>query len=414
MNILFLSLLDFNTFDERNIYSDLLREFIKNGHDVYCISPVEKCCGKETTVLTFGNSRILKLKIGNTQKVSAIEKGVSTLRIENLFIKGIKEYFADVKFDFILYATPPVTFAKTIRFVKKRDKAKSYLMLKDIFPQNAVDIGMMSKSGFKGIMYRYFREKEKELYALSDRIGCMSQSNVDYLLKNNPEIPSDKVEICPNCIDIQDICLSDRERVEMRRKYGIPLGKKVFVYGGNLGKPQGIPFIVDCLKACAKFENAFFIIAGSGTERHILEEYIEEDNPDHVKLFGHIPKDEYDKMIACCDFGLIFLDHRFTIPNFPSRLLSYLQAGLPVIASTDKNTDIGKVIVDGGFGWWCESRNSDDFAEIVSKALTNESTDMSEKSWQWLNKHYRSSIVYATLEHFFTESKRIFKTDKRG
>ena len=82
---------------------------------------------------------------------------------------------------------------------------------------------------------------------------------------------------------------------------------------------------------------------------------METEKPSHVKLFGFIPKAEYDKMIACCDVGLIFLDYRFTIPNFPSRLLSYMQAGLPVLACTDPNTDVGKVIVDGGFGWWCES-----------------------------------------------------------
>ncbi len=412
MNILFLSLLDFNSFDERNIYSDLLREFIKNGHHVYCVSPVERCSNKETTMLHFGDSCILKLKIGNTQKVNVIEKGFSTLMIEPLVIRGIKKYFDDVKFDFILYATPPVTFAKTIRFIKKRDRAKSYLMLKDIFPQNAVDIGMMSKSGFKGIMYKYFRNKEKNLYALSDRIGCMSQSNVDYLIAHNPEIPTEKVEVCPNCIDVQEVCLTDVERMEMRRKYGIPQDKKVFVYGGNLGKPQDIPFIINCMKACSKFEDAFFIIAGSGTEKYLLDEYVRNEKPAHVKLFGQLPKNEYDQMIACCDYGLVFLDHRFTIPNFPSRLLSYLQAGLPVLASTDKNTDVGKIIVDGGFGWWCESSSTADFLNIVSEALKIESSNMSEKSLQCLNKHYRSATVYATLERFFVGGKRKLKTDK--
>lgn len=42
MNILFLILLDFDSIDERSIYTDLLREFYKNGHSAYVISPVEK------------------------------------------------------------------------------------------------------------------------------------------------------------------------------------------------------------------------------------------------------------------------------------------------------------------------------------------------------------------------------------
>ena len=114
MNVLFLSLIDFNTFEEKNIYSDLLREFIRNGHKVCCISPAEKRTGEETHLLKFGKSSILKLKIGNTQKVNFIEKGISILRIESLFIQGIKKYYSFEKFDLILYATPPVTFSKSL------------------------------------------------------------------------------------------------------------------------------------------------------------------------------------------------------------------------------------------------------------------------------------------------------------
>lgn len=396
MNVLFLSLLDFNTFDERNIYSDLLREFIKNGHKIYCISPVEKRMNQKTHINRSGDNYILKLKIGNTQKVNLIEKGISTLRIESLFIKGIKKYFSDVKFDLVLYATPPVTFAKVINFVKERDGARSYLMLKDIFPQNSVDLGILTKSGFGGIIYKYFRNKEKKLYALSDRIGCMSQANVDYVLKHNPEISADKVEICPNCIDVKDTRLTESERIEMRTKYGIPLDKRVFVYGGNLGRPQDVPFIVNCLKACANLKNAYFVIAGSGTERYFLEKYIKTERPSHVKLLEQLQKDKYDKMVACCDIGLIFLDHRFTIPNFPSRLLSYMQAGLPVLACTDPNTDIGKVIVNEEFGWWCESNDAEAFSALISN-INDLDSEKKGKAISYLRTHYSAEYSYRII-----------------
>lgn len=306
MNVLFLSLLDFNSFDERNIYSDLLREFIRNGHSVFCISPAEKRTGQQTQMLRFGRSCILKLRIDDIQKVNAVRKGMATLKIEPAFIKGIRTYFSGVKFDFILYATPPVTFARVIRYVKERDGAGSYLMLKDIFPQNSVDLGMLRKSGVKGLLYRYFRRKEKALYALSDRIGCMSKANVEYLLQHNPEVSPQKAEICPNCIEVRDVMLGERERQAIREKYGIPQDKKVFVYGGNLGKPQDVPFIIRCLKACERLGGVCFVIAGSGTQRALLEEYVSRERPAHVRLLGQMPKEAYDTMTAACDVGLIF------------------------------------------------------------------------------------------------------------
>lgn len=391
MNVLFLSLLDFKSFNERNIYCDILREFIKNGHKVYCISPTERKNRISTHLEE--NGKLLKLKIGNIQKTNIVEKGMSTLLIEPLFIYAVKKYFSDVKFDLILYSTPPITFAKVIEYVKKRDGAKTYLMLKDIFPQNAVDIGIMSKNGIKSFIYKYFRKKEKKLYSISDRIGCMSQANVDYILKYNPEIPAEKVEICPNCIEVRDWRLSEDERTKMREKYNLPKGKKIFIYGGNLGKPQDIPFMVECLKKCSTIENTYFIIAGSGTDRHYLEGYVDTYEPKHVKLFGYIPKDEYDKMIACCDVGLIFLDHRFTIPNFPSRLLSYMQAGLPVLACTDSNTDVGRIIVEGGFGLQGISDDPETFLKMAKECLVANTDEMGKKSFEYLEEHYSAKKV---------------------
>ena len=410
MNVLFLTLLDFDSLDERNIYTDLLREFAKHGHNLFVISPVERRKNQATKLLKTDKATILRLRIGNTQKTNIIEKGISTISIEPLFIAGIKKYFSDVKFDLVIYSTPPITFCNAIEFVKKRDGAKTYLLLKDIFPQNAVDLGMMSKSGIKGLIYKVFRNKEKKLYRISDYIGCMSQANVDYVLKHNPEISPEKVEICPNSVEVVDMSVDEKTREEIRRKYDIPLDKKVFVYGGNLGKPQGIDFMIECLKSQEKNADVYFLIVGDGTEYGKIEAYVENDRPANVKLMKRLPKEDYDKMVAACDVGMIFLDHRFTIPNFPSRLLSYMQAKIPVLAVTDPNTDIGKVIVDGGFGWWCESKYSQDFDQLVKSIFADNDMveTLAEKSKNariYLEKEYETGRAYTTIMQAFSTKK---------
>lgn len=397
MNILFLTLLDFNSIKENNIYTDLLREFVKHGHAVYVISPVERRKKQKTKLLREEKATILKLRIGNTQKTNIIEKGISTINIEPEFIRGIKRYFSNVKFDLILYTTPPITLCKAIEFVKKRDNAQTYLMLKDIFPQNAVDIGMLSKTGWKGILYRYFRSKEKKLYELSDYIGCMSQANVDYVLKFNPGIKTEKVGICPNSVEVIDRSAEEKERTDIRNKYDIPLDRKVFVYGGNLGKPQGIDFLIKCLRSQRDNGKVFFLIVGDGTEYEKIHNYIEEDQPENVRLMRRLPKEDYDTMVAACDVGMIFLDHRFTIPNFPSRLLSYMQAKIPILACTDVNTDIGRVIVNGGFGWWCESKDVDEFRQIIEKIIKDYAENMKDIEYRYLMENYSVSKNYEII-----------------
>lgn len=114
-----------------------------------------------------------------------------------------------------------------------------------------------------------------------------------------------------------------------------------------------------------RYTESLFLVVGNGTEYGLLEDYATKAKQANFKLMKNLPKDDYDTLVGACDVGMIFLDHRcFTIPNFPSRLLSYMQAKLPVLAVTDSNTDIGKVIVDGGFGWWCESNDEESFYQI--------------------------------------------------
>lgn len=397
MNVLFLTLVGFETLKSRNLYTDLLREFVKNGHQVYAISPVERRQNVETHLIREENATVLRLQIGNTQKTNIIEKGISTVMIEPAFKRAIRAYFSDVKFDLVLYSTPPITLVSAIEYVKKRDGAKTYLLLKDIFPQNAVDIGMMRKTGLKGLLYKYFRNREKKLYRISDQIGCMSQANVDYVLKHNPEVDPTKVEVCPNSIEVQDMTVTAEERNAIRNKYGIPQDKKVFVYGGNLGKPQGVPFIIECLKKVNGHSKAYFLIVGDGTEFGKLQAFFNEAEPENMKLLKRLPKEDYDRMVAACDVGLIFLDHRFTIPNFPSRLLSYMQAKLPVLAVTDPNTDIGKVITEGGFGWWCESNNAESFYLCVASALEEVDTKTADREWDYLCMNYSSQDVFKII-----------------
>lgn len=386
MNILFLTYGNICDINERGIYTDLLRGFLSQNV-VYTISP--KYGSVENVFKDNLHQVFLDFDTGRAGS-NLIKKGVSTLLTDRVYLKAFRQYFSDIKIDLLIYTTPPITFTSTISYIKKRCNAKTYLLLKDIFPQNAVDIGIMRKTGLKGLLYKHFRRQEKKLYAISDRIGCMSQANVEYVTKHNPEVDPLIVEVCPNSIDVVDKSVDLETRKAIREKYEIPLDKKVFVYGGNLGRPQGIPFLIECMKKCESITDAFFLIVGDGTEYHLISEYVEQNKPANVKLMKRLPKEDYDTMVGACDVGLIFLDHRFSIPNFPSRLLSYMQSKIPVLAVTDPNTDIGKVIEDGGFGWWCESDDSNQFKSTIQKIvdMKDEHNLLGDNGFKYLSTHY--------------------------
>lgn len=401
MNILFLTMVKIEI-ERRDIYNDLMRLFRNNGHDVYIVNPVERREGKATYLSNYGGVHTLNVRTLNVQKTGIVEKGLGQLSIEFLYKRAIKKYFKEISFDLILYSTPPITFPNVIEYAKRvNPKAKTYLLLKDIFPQNAVDLGMLSKIGLRGLMYKYFRNKEKNLYRLTDYIGCMSPANVKYVLKYNPEIDSSRVEVNPNSLELLNDSIYFAEKQSILKKCNLPTDKPIFIYGGNLGKPQGIPFLIDCLEANKNRNDCHFVIVGSGTYYDELAEWYSKNSNTCVTVMQGLPKEDYDKLVQSCHIGLIFLDYRFTIPNFPSRLLSYLEYKMPVICATDPNCDVGIIANANDFGMWAPSNNVEAFTGCVDSILSRDIKTMGENGYEFLKNNYLVEHSYnQIMKHF--------------
>ena len=397
MNILFLTMNTFTGIEMHNIYSELMKEFIVNGHRPYIVTPRERRKNEGTELIDYGNYCILKVKIGNTSDVSLIEKGISTVTLNWKYRKAIKKYLGRVSFGLVLYSTPPITVAGTVRQLKSFYKCPTYLMLKDIFPQNAVDLEMI---GNGGLLHKYFMSQEKILYKESDRIGCMSPANVDYVRVHNEYVDPKKVEVCPNAITPKQIPDKDKASERVTTKYSIPDDAVIYMYGGNLGKPQGIPFLIEVLQQMKDEKHSFFIICGSGSEYDKVDAFVKESKPTNVVLSKELPKEEYDDLLSGCDVGMIFLDYRFTIPNYPSRLLSYMEQEMPVVAFTDEVSDVGKTAIDGHFGWWGPSNNAEKAAELIKSISKdrNRVREYGKMARSYLEKNFSVTVAYDTIK----------------
>lgn len=393
MNVIFLTICRIIDIQSRGIYTDLMRKFRDEGHKVYIVAPNERRYRLNTSLVEKDGVHILGVKTLNIQKTNFVEKGLGTIFLEEQFTKAIEHYLSDVRFDLILYSTPPITFTKVVKLLKNKNaKAISYLLLKDIFPQNAVDLEMFSK---KSVFYWYFRKKEKELYKEANYIGCMSPANVAFVLKHNDFISVDRVEIAPNSLELSEKKnVIDRNRIRMI--YDLPVGKPIFIYGGNLGKPQGVDFLIQCLEFQKERTDCHFLVVGDGTEYQRIEAWIEGTLPSNIKLIKSLPKKDYDQLVQACDVGLIFLDHRFTIPNYPSRLLSYMEYKMPIIAATDTSTDIGALAEKNGYGCWCGSINPKGFTKCVDRYVENPNSirEAGEKGYQFLKENYLVDNTY--------------------
>ena len=396
MKILFLTLAKIESIEDRAIYPDLLRKFRDEGHSVTIMSPIERRYKLNSNCKTENGCNIIKIKTFNLQKVNFIEKIIGILSINFLFTIGYNRFLKDERFDLIMYSTPPITLNKLILKLKSLNNAKSYLLLKDIFPQNAVDLKMFRK---KSLIHSYFRKKEIRLYELSDYIGCMSESNKKYILEHNPNLNKNKIEINPNSVYLEP----KNEKIGLSFFEFLPKDKLILVYGGNLGKPQGIDFLLNIINELKSNKKIFFVIIGSGTESKRIKNWIKNKQIDNAILFKTLSHADYNSLLGLCHIGLVFLSPEFTIPNYPSRILSYMENKLPILFGVDKYTDVGTDAEVHNYGLNCINGDLLTFCNNIDLLETN--PELREKmginGYERLKKEFNVNNSYNVIMNHF-------------
>lgn len=379
------------------IYTDLAEALYEAGHEV-TVAVSEQARNKQHTEMKKERGfDVLRVVTGNYYDVSFIVKGITTLKIPVLMRRGIKKYLGDTAFDLILFEAPPVTNAGLVDWAKKHFNCKSYLMLKDIFPQNAADLGIMK---YNSLLFRYFTAKEKKLYKIADHIGCMSLANKKYVIEHNPWLNPHKVEIFPNTKKLTDDI--EPKGNPMRERFKIPEEACAVLFGGNMGRPQCIQFLCEAIKGCKDESDIFFLFVGRGTDRYKLEQTISKHGIKNALLIENLPRDEYEQITKECDLGLIVLDQRFTIPNYPSRILSYMEYAKPVLAATDKNTDINKLIEEAHCGEWVWSGDIDGFVDKVKEmAKMKELPIRGTNGRRYIEDNFKIEHSVSILENHF-------------
>lgn len=353
--------------NSRGMYGDLVCELAKRGHNVFVIAASKN---HQTGIVESGNIKICWIDSIKLFNVGFITKAFANIILPFSFLKASKKFLPQ-KVDMVISPTPPITLTNVIQRIKKQHNAFFYLILRDIFPQNAVDLGVLSKGD---IVYKYFRKVEKKLYDLADRIGCMSQGNVDYIISNNPGLDSSKAVILPNWVDSDKNY--DFESSEFIIKHNLN-DKYIALFGGNLGIAQNPFNIIDLAELHKDKEDLVFLIIGKGIYKNKLEESIKKRGLNNIIIVDHLPRDEYEALASKCNVGLVSLNGKFTIPNIPSRTLGYWQAKLPVFAIIDNCTDLGYNVIDkckGGL--WCVEGDKDKYRTLFNALYSDKQLSM--------------------------------------
>ena len=338
---------------------DLSKEFIKQGHSLTVILPCSTI--KEQWKLEkIEGIKIIKLKSPRNKNINFYRRAFSEILMPYYMLRNLKKSpISNKKWDGLVWYSPSIFHGPLVRSLKEHSKCKSYLIVRDIFPQWALDVGLIKK----GILFWFFSLIANYQYSIANTIGVQTSGNLIFFkdLKKNSEC---KIEVLKNWL-----APTKKKKCSINIANTSLVGRKIFIYAGNMGAAQGLQIFIDLAARLKKQKDIGFIFVGRGTDKNKLKNKALMQNLNNIIFFDEIDHDEVEDLYDQCTVGIIALDHRHKTHNIPGKFLSYMQSGLPVLANVNKNNDLIKIIKDGHVGCVSDFNDVGDLVKSTNKLL---------------------------------------------
>jgi len=344
---------------------DLSREFARQGHSVCVLLPASDQI-EPWKLEAFDGVQVLRLKAPRTKDIGYVRRTLAELVMPFAMLRNMrKSPLLMERWDGVVWYAPSIFHGPLVRTLKRSSAGKSYLIIRDIFPEWAVDMGLMGR----GLPYRFFDAVARYQYSVADVIGIQTPGNRRYFDRWLAQ-PGRKLEILQNWLD-----KPAQVRCSIRVQQTALAGRKVFVYAGNMGVAQGVDILLDLAEKLRNRTDVGFLFVGRGSDAARLKAAAQLLHLDNVVFFDEIDPDEIPDLYAQCDAGIVALDPRHKSHNIPGKFLTYMQSGLPVLANINAGNDLAQMIRDEQLGQVCETNQVDELLRLAEKLLNQIKAD---------------------------------------
>jgi len=312
---------------------DLVGGFAAEGHSVTVLTPARHKLPK-AVVQEEDGATVIRFWAGRLKGVSLAQRAWNEFNLSRRAESILKIEQSQQAWDGIVFYSPSIFWGSLVRRLKRNGSGRAFLILRDIFPQWAIDARIMHE----GVISAFFRYYERLQYRAADVIGVQMERDIRYFDDRAREY-RDKAILLRNWSETTSV----EPKETYRREWGI--GEKILcIYGGNVGRAQGLENLVE-IAALLKGDSRIHIaIVGDGTEVNRIRNEIDVRGLTNIRYYGSLPQEEFLLVMAEADVGLVFLDPRLTTNNFPGKLLSYMRAGIPIVAGVNKGAEIVSLI----------------------------------------------------------------------
>jgi glycosyltransferase involved in cell wall biosynthesis len=351
-----------STMSSATLIHDLAVEFLRLGHEPIVVAPDENIL-QEHQVSCENGIKVLRIRTGKIKSATRFVRAFNEIRLSKIIWKKGKQFFDENPCDLIIYYSPSIFFSSLVKRLKKKFACPSYLILGDIFPEWAVEIGILRR----GLVYYYFKYKERHNYEAADIIRVQSPANLLYF-KDKGLDRKYNLEVLYNWTSLT-------EEHAPRTTYRVRLGlqnKVVFFYGGNIGIAQDVDNIIRLAENLRNEPKVYFLLVGGGSEVSRLKAKIALKGLTNISIYDPVDHQEYMSILSEFDVGLISLDRRLKAQHFPGKMMSYMQHAKPMLASINPDNDLKEMLEDKKAGLVCINGEDEIFADYARRLVADE------------------------------------------
>ena len=338
---------------------DLSREFVRQGHDLTVVLP-DPTLDQPWQVDAFDGAQVLRLRAPETKDIGYARRTLAELAMPFTMKRNLhRSPFASQRWDGVVWYSPSIFHGPLVAALKQASSCRSYLIIRDIFPEWAADMGLMRR----GAAFRFFRTIADYQYSVADTIGVQSPGNLAYFQRWKNKAGR-TLEVLPNWLG-KPGTTSCPIRVA-----DTPLaGRKVLVYAGNMGIAQNMDVIIALAERLKNRDDLGFLLVGRGSEIDRLKRDVAALQLVNVVFHDEIDPDEIPDLYSQCHAGLVTLDPRHKSHNVPGKFITYMQCGLPTIAILNSGNDLTSIISECDVGEVSETLNLDELCRQVERLL---------------------------------------------
>ncbi|MDN5345751.1 MAG: hypothetical protein PWQ73_248 [Petrotoga sp.] len=394
-----------------HLYYYLAKNLVKRGHSVTILTGIPrynvsrdlyeryltKFGGKRFIIENDDGIEIIRVKLPFVERSQLIRRGLEHFEIAFKMFFYTKKLLKERNIDVSLVYSPPLSLYWSAYKIKNLKEAPFILNVQDLFPQAAIDLGAIRNP----ILIRFFRYLEKIAYKKADIITVHSERNkifVESVVKQ-----SGKVLVMENWVDENEIVPGKKEN-DFSIKHNLT-GKFVVSFAGTLGFSQDAEVILKAASELRDYKDIVFVIVGDGVGIKEAKLLINELQLTNVLLIPPVPREEYPLVLNSSDISLATLKNNVRTPVVPSKILSIMSAGIPVVASMNLDGDAPELIKKANAGFCVPAG---DYKALSEKILLLYKTPslretLGKNGRKYIEEHLSSGKAAEKYEQLFFE-----------